>query len=336
MTVAMFGLLFKSELAGSEGKCVTDRYAIGRNLAAWILFLHKLRNTASVALGFRVPGRGGWRINLVRILRRRAVARVAAWYAASIAITLLASVSEVFAASFGARTLSSGLNGATGALRICALLVAAAVAEHMRAVRQEAGKRVTGSCARADEDSPIGLFSISATGSILNANPSFRKMPRSLGLEKATQIAQVFDRRVTMDLASLYGTKSRFIELQTKVHDNQKSQDRWFAIKASTMTGDIGGRHSAGHYRALHCHRTPQFLANHDPLTECLNLRGISRTLGRLARQPAALAYFDLDRFKLINDLYGHSAGDMVLKQVCRPHANGCWHATPCCHAWGR
>ena len=30
-----------------------------------------------------------------------------------------------------------------------------------------------------------------------------------------------------------------------------------------------------------------------------------------------ALAYLDMDRFKLINDLFGHIVGDDVLKQIC-------------------
>jgi diguanylate cyclase (GGDEF)-like protein len=65
-----------------------------------------------------------------------------------------------------------------------------------------------------------------------------------------------------------------------------------------------------------------RFLAENDPLTGVLNRRGVEMVLGDALAglavgQPLAIAYLDLDRFKLINDLYGHAAGDEVLIQVC-------------------
>jgi diguanylate cyclase (GGDEF)-like protein len=65
-----------------------------------------------------------------------------------------------------------------------------------------------------------------------------------------------------------------------------------------------------------------RFMANNDPLTKVFNRRGIEKMFDNAARlrtagKPLAIAYLDLDRFKLINDLFGHSAGDEVLKQVC-------------------
>ena len=61
-----------------------------------------------------------------------------------------------------------------------------------------------------------------------------------------------------------------------------------------------------------------------DPLTGAANRRGFfergERLLmrARFAREPTALIIFDLDRFKSINDRYGHLTGDEVLTSFCR------------------
>jgi diguanylate cyclase (GGDEF)-like protein/PAS domain S-box-containing protein len=62
--------------------------------------------------------------------------------------------------------------------------------------------------------------------------------------------------------------------------------------------------------------------AVHDPLTGLANrvllMDRLSQVLLRMERQPAriALLFVDLDRFKEINDSYGHDAGDRVLVEV--------------------
>jgi len=61
-------------------------------------------------------------------------------------------------------------------------------------------------------------------------------------------------------------------------------------------------------------------LARVDPLTDVLNrgafLREFEREVSRAGREGVtfSLAIFDLDRFKLLNDRYGHPLGDQVLK----------------------
>lgn len=65
-------------------------------------------------------------------------------------------------------------------------------------------------------------------------------------------------------------------------------------------------------------------LATTDPLTGLYNRRQFLSTLNyeiekvRRYNRPLSLIMFDLDHFKLINDSYGHTAGDQVLQEVAR------------------
>ncbi|NOH34456.1 putative bifunctional diguanylate cyclase/phosphodiesterase [Vibrio chagasii] len=61
-----------------------------------------------------------------------------------------------------------------------------------------------------------------------------------------------------------------------------------------------------------------RYNAEHDCLTELHNRRGITNLLQTSIayRSPFELMFVDLDGFKLVNDTYGHSVGDQLLKQV--------------------
>jgi len=62
--------------------------------------------------------------------------------------------------------------------------------------------------------------------------------------------------------------------------------------------------------------------ANHDPLTGLVNRRAFERQLQEYVKSAQThnehhlLCYLDLDRFKILNDTYGHEAGDALLRQI--------------------
>lgn len=65
-------------------------------------------------------------------------------------------------------------------------------------------------------------------------------------------------------------------------------------------------------------------MAMTDPLTRLLNRRYATTHIPRLmtqavdAKQPFSLMLIDIDNFKLVNDRYGHAAGDTVLVEVAQ------------------
>lgn len=98
--------------------------------------------------------------------------------------------------------------------------------------------------------------------------------------------------------------------------------DRWFVIRenrtAKGMTTLL--RSEITHLKTIQDEL--ERLATIDVLTELANRRHFtdqaSRLLGRCRGEgmPAALLIFDIDRFKWINDRYGHAAGDHALRRV--------------------
>lgn len=68
---------------------------------------------------------------------------------------------------------------------------------------------------------------------------------------------------------------------------------------------------------SLHLSNRNRELSEIDSLTRVFNRRVFSELLERERRRavPFALLYVDIDRFKAINDTFGHAAGDCVLEQ---------------------
>jgi len=58
--------------------------------------------------------------------------------------------------------------------------------------------------------------------------------------------------------------------------------------------------------------------ATTDPLTGLANRAGLSAALDELEGEPIDLVMVDLDRFKPVNDTYGHAAGDALLVEIAR------------------
>jgi diguanylate cyclase (GGDEF)-like protein len=255
---------------------------------------------------------------LVRILVMTRSA-VAALYSASFGIALFATVYEVVAAALGFKGLIGAVNSVTAALA-SSLMAALAIAEQMRQerlgrVRAETELRST------YEAIPIGLFTLNTRGAFLRGNPALQRM-LAMDLSRAGKENWNghFEPGAWAKLEDMVWRRTNEeLEIRDSVPDEEKS--RRFLVKA-TLAGDmIEGSLQDITQRAKATARL-QFLAENDPLTRVLNRHGIEEVFaaamhGLAKGQPLALAYLDLDRFKLINDLFGHVAGDEVLIQVC-------------------
>lgn len=245
--------------------------------------------------------------------------RAAFWYCASMVVVLFARVDEVIGAAFGIRTLDQVPNNAIAAL-LSSLMAAFAFAEQMRTGKRQLAM-VQAELRTTYEVTPIGLFTLDPDGGFVRTNPALEKI---LGHDAGTQWLKKWDDYFEPGAHNklwriVSGSGGNEAELHGIADASGKAST--YLVTATFANGRIEGSLQDISDRSDAVERL-RFLAEHDPLTGVLNRRGIEimleQAIGRQCdERPLALAYLDLDRFKLINDLFGHQSGDEVLKQLC-------------------
>jgi diguanylate cyclase (GGDEF)-like protein len=335
VTIALFAAMFKESI-----RKVTTIWPLQVLQAASVpLFILSATLSYQAFLPFLWAFSATTVITLVYLLVRLLIherSGVALLYAGSLSITLLASLFEVLSAAFGLRGLTNAANSVTAALS-SGLLASLAIAEQMRQEHQER-LNAQAKLEHTYEAMPIGLFTMDVTGRFTSVNPALKTMLGMKAMDTTasstgTRWSDYLDPGAFSTLLNLlYDNETAELEIdslethslshaQGQGHVQGQANVKRFLVKASLARNKVEASlqditDKAKALKELH------FLVNNDPLTKVLNRRGIEKALHEALAdvdngKPFALAYLDLDRFKLVNGLFGHSAGDEVLKQIC-------------------
>ncbi|MDP2135342.1 MAG: EAL domain-containing protein [Sulfuritalea sp.] len=240
--------------------------------------------------------------------------RIALWFAGSLVVTALAGFAEVIKAMFGIHGPLPYVNSVTAALS-SGLLVAMALAEQMR-IERSGRQGAEMALQKTYDQVPVAFFTADATGRILRGNPALGRLLGRRALEGKSRWQQFFEAGAWESLCSMLAENPR-----AQLRFQSIDQGAWYEARASIGDGLIEGS-IEDITEAVTANRKLMYLADHDLLTGALSRRAIEQALRGAIRSaspaaPTTLAYMDLDRFKTINDLFGHTAGDEVLRQLC-------------------
>ena len=187
-------------------------------------------------------------------------------------------------------------------------------AQHQSLIHLEKFKHIFNS-------SPVGLFGINYSGEIRFFNSSFKDL---FALDDKPRNTPLF-------IDSILGGNSLFLlqagsrnpdsPLELSVQ-HASGDTKWFLIRLSRNLDLIEGS-----IQDITQKKNAEFelrnLVDHDHLTGLLNRRGLENRLHLASAGVGmgvdhAIAYLDIDRFKLVNDLHGFGVGDALLQHVGR------------------
>jgi diguanylate cyclase (GGDEF)-like protein len=321
LTIALFSLVFPNEVRSLADKVVISGLSaiyIGLAIIApWMLhadFSMIFWTLAALGLGYV--------LTKVTITVLKRTTRVAVWYGLSWAAMILGLLTEIGYQADILGVVTRVLNAQTGAMA-AALMMGVALADRLKTEREArvaAQSREVVTLRRLRDyfrASPIGLFSADLDGRVTFRNPAFDDICET---DQATVAISLSD-CLTLDNRSaeiLFKGTATSVECLL----NNKAIPKWVSVTTLLRNGQLEGQiQDISARRAAEA--TLTHLANHDSLTGLLNRRGIDSQLNdaidkHSSSNPTALAQLSVDRFKFVNDLYGHGVGDEVLKEVAR------------------
>ena len=171
-------------------------------------------------------------------------------------------------------------------------------------------------------DAAVEGLLVAKDGNIVTANASFMDL---VGMDQkiiaGRHLADFFPLSA---VTSLSETQNETLETELTTANGSK-----LPVEAILREVDFGGTpHQAVAVRDLSTRKQDEqhirFLAHHDPLTGLPNRASFTRALddeiahARRTGQTFAVLGLDLDRFKEVNDLFGHPAGDALLQRVAK------------------
>ncbi|MCE3253136.1 MAG: diguanylate cyclase [Cellvibrio sp.] len=179
------------------------------------------------------------------------------------------------------------------------------------------------------EDSSAGIFLVREQGSLITANPAFFRLTamdetQQENIGDSDIIARAFlDHEQASAMIKLSLVSKRPHSADLRIRTLQQEPERWVhCIFSSAGNVQQGAAVEGVMYdvtQRKHAEERIRELAEKDSLTGLSNRQAADSALEELIRQPTvggkefAVMLIDLDRFKYINDTYGHDAGDKVL-----------------------
>ena len=140
--------------------------------------------------------------------------------------------------------------------------------------------------------------------------------------------------QITLDIECTVGTTTKWMHcLFAKLTDQRNNQRDEQGCLIEVILHDVTER-------AEREFQT-RFEADHDPLTHLLNRRAGEKKLHKAlfdsmkSKHHLVLMMIDLDKFKPVNDTFGHEAGDKVLIEIARRIKSRFCLSTDICIRWG-